>query len=213
MVKFFKYKQIARLAFFGFDDELLNDDSSIYRTKLKGQDFEPINTKKMIFKLDSSIQNIKLGKNARMALESVHLADLFKIDGVDFVKINSGTILLKMKNLNGDCFDSTHKTYGNTLLFTGINGDYTYINTNPDKLYNFSIPSNFLNYGSVEFEIIYHIVDDENIDLPDIYGTFKMFHLTLIIFDENEEDLLLKDTDEVDYKLIKPFNNGIPIYK
>ena len=66
-----------------------------------------------------------------------------------------------MCNLSGNNWDSNSKSNGNTLLFTCYNNNATYINPNPDILYNFNISSNFLNHGSFEFEIIYNMLKDK----------------------------------------------------
>ena len=93
-MKFYKYKQVARLTFYGYDDELLNNDSSLSNHFLKGGfgDNDVLNTKTMRFKLDSNMQNILLSNNARLVLESVCIPDLFDWDrtGEDWVRDAAG---------------------------------------------------------------------------------------------------------------------------
>ena len=71
-------------------------------------------------------------------------------------------------------------------------------------LYNFSIPQNFFQNGSIQFEITY----------PNFYvvaDIFDRFYISLVVYDVDEQDLLLKDTSDVDYKNFAPhvnFHNG-----
>ena len=64
-MKCFRYKQVARLNFIGYDDELINDASSYYNTKFKMFDNNEINTKLLRFRIDN-LSNIKLSQNAEL---------------------------------------------------------------------------------------------------------------------------------------------------
>ena len=59
--------------------------------------------------------------------------------------------------------------------------------------YNFNISQNFFQNGFIEFQITY-----PGITLAANYLT--RFYISLVVYDVDEEDLLLKDTPEVDYK-------------
>lgn len=216
MVKFFKYKQVARITLFGNDDILLNDVNSIYKTNLKGGFYtDEINTKLMRFKLDGNIQNLQLSKNCKLVLESVFLPNLYDYDNTTHLfgadKKNVGNISLRMKGINNDTFDSMNAN-GDTLIFTYNNKLDTFFNPYPEKLYNFDISSNFLRNGFLDFELIYDMYHGVNIENENI-RSLTFFQISLVIYEENEEELLLKDTDDVNFKLMKPFNNGIPIYR
>jgi len=215
MVKLFKHKQVARITLYGSDDLLLNDANSRYETQLKGGfHTDQINTKRMKFKLDGNIQNLQLSKNCKLVLESVFLPNLFDYDnttgafGAD--KRNLGNISLRMKGINNDTFDSMNAN-ADTLIFTYNNKIDTFFNPNPEKLYNFDISSNFLKNGYLEFEIIYDMYQGQNIENANI-RSLTFFQVSFVIFEEDEEELLSKDTDELNPKLMKPFNNGIPLY-
>ena len=64
-------------------------------------------------------------------------------------------------------------------------------------LYNFSISQNFFQNGYVEIEITY---PDLDIGLESL----DQFYITFVVYDIDEQDLLLKDTPEVDYKNFGP---------
>lgn len=216
MVKFFKYKQVARITLFGNDDILLNDVNSIYKTNLRGGfHTNEMNTKLMRFKLDGNIQNLQLSKNCKLVLESVFLPNLYDYDNTTHLfgadKKNVGNISLRMKGINNDTFDSMNAN-GDTLIFTYNNKLDTFFNPYPEKLYNFDISSNFLRNGFIDFELIYDMYHGVNIENENI-RSLTFFQISLVIYEENEEELLLKDTDDVNSKLMKPFNNGIPLYR
>ena len=216
MVKFFRYKQIARITLFGNDDLLLNDPNSLYKTQLRGGfHTDEVNTKLLRFKIDGNLQNLQLSNNCKLVLESVFMPNLYDYDDAahtfDPDIKNIGNTSLRMKNINNNTFDSMN-AYGNTLIISYNNRQDTFFNPNPEKLYNFVIPSNFLRSGHLEFEIIYDMDHAESINDTHI-RSLSFFQVSFVIYDENEEDLLLKDTDEVNFKLMKPFNNGIPLYQ
>ena len=62
-MKFFRYKQVARLTFMGIDDEYNNVASSYYNTKLKLFNNTEINTKLLRFRINN-LHNIKLSQNS-----------------------------------------------------------------------------------------------------------------------------------------------------
>ena len=125
-MKVYKYKQVARLAFYGSDDELLNNDSSLSNHFLKGGfgDDNVPNTKTMRFKLGSCLKNILLSNNARLVLESAYLPVLFDWDRTanDWLNIadsqTDGPIIVKLKNINGNNWDSSQQSNGNAVLIT-----------------------------------------------------------------------------------------------
>jgi hypothetical protein len=97
------YVQKARLSFLGIDDELKNDDSSIYSTVINSS-FYPVpaavavlgvteyesqkygvaavtftqrtNTKRMRFSLNGALNNINLSNKAKIIIESVTIPNI-----------------------------------------------------------------------------------------------------------------------------------------
>jgi len=74
-MKFFRYKQVARLNFSGIDDELNDVDSSYYNTKQKLFDNDEINTKLLRFRINN-LRDLKLSQNAKIILESLYLPSI-----------------------------------------------------------------------------------------------------------------------------------------
>ena len=66
-MKFFRYKQVARLNFSGIDDELNDVNSSYYNTKFKLFDNDEINTKLLRFRINN-LRDLKLSQNAKIIL-------------------------------------------------------------------------------------------------------------------------------------------------
>ena len=93
-MKFFRYKQVARLNCVGYDDELNNVGSSYYNTKFKLLNNNEINTKLLRFRIDN-LSNIKLSQNAKLILESVFISTVE--DAALDIKHNSN-IILRLKN-------------------------------------------------------------------------------------------------------------------
>jgi hypothetical protein len=51
-----------------------------------------------------------------------------------------------MNNITGNNWDSSNASRGPSIIFSSYNAGYTYINTSPEILCNYSISSNFLNF-------------------------------------------------------------------
>jgi hypothetical protein len=233
-MKFFRYKQVARLTFMGIDDEYNNVASSYYNTKLKLFNNTEINTKLLRFRINN-LHNIKLSRNAKLILESVYLPCVFD-NNLD-VKHDTN-IVLRLKNISGsNCFNSSNDNDSSPIIFShsvqsrpepivrtltttlaGAISTYTnqstninyydtgisFFNPSPDKLYNFTIPNTFTNNTVFEFEITYEMNAGDNIVLADDNELFYKFQCSLIICDVDEEELISNDSNTVDYNKFKP---------
>jgi hypothetical protein len=233
-MKFFRYKQVCRLNFFGIDDECNDIASSYYNTKFKLFNNTEINTKLLRFRIEN-LRDIKLSQNAKLILESVYIPCVINND-LD-IKHNSN-IILRLKNISDTkCFDSSNDNSNSPILFshsvqarcqTVVDTDTTvlavntttynnnifntikydngisFFNPSPDKLYNFTIPNTFTNNSIFEFEIIYDMPVGVNIVQADDRGEFYKFQCSLIICDEDEEDLISNDSNTVNYDKFKP---------
>ena len=124
-MKFFRYKEVARLNFIGTDDEFINVDSSYYNTKFKLFNNTEINTKLMRFRINS-LRDLKLSQNARLILESVFISSVE--DSSLKVKHNSN-VILRLKNLNDTkCHNSWNDNKDCPIIFTlfSIYRDYRF---------------------------------------------------------------------------------------
>jgi hypothetical protein len=233
-MKFFRYKQVARLTFFGMDDEYNNVASSYYNTKFKLFNNTEINTKLLRFRIEN-LRDVKLSQNAKVILESVYIPCVIN-NNLD-IKHNSN-VILRLKNLNNSqCYDSSNDnnnapilfshsvqsrpqtvvdtdttvlavdttTYNNTIynLIKFDNG-ISFFNPSPEKLYNFTIPYTFTNNSIFEFELIYDMQLGVDIVQADDRGEFYKFQCSLIICDEDEEELVSNDSTTVNYDKFKP---------
>ena len=215
-MKFFRYKEVARLNFVGTDDEFINVESSYYNTKFKIFKNTEINTKLMKFRINS-LRDLKLSQNTRLILESVFISSVE--DSSLKVKHNSN-VILRLKNLNdtkchnswndnndcpilfSHCFQSTEIT-GLTVNSFNFERGISFFNTNPDRFYNFVIPSNFTNNTLFDFELLYQMRTDLNLSTAD-RGAFYKFHCSFIICDYDEEELISNDSTIVDYDKYRP---------
>jgi len=217
-MRFLRYKQVCRLMFLGSDDELKNVGSSFYTSQENSINYSgQVNTKLLRFRLDSKMKNIKL-KNPKLVLESVTVKDLYRWDytaktWVNNQSNNNNCVTIRIKNISGDNWDSTQNSEGHMILFRGSGSDVTYINPSPKLLYNFTISENFLQQSAIEFELIYEMDDTVNLNDNtsgnageyDFTKSFEDFYCSLIIYEEEEEELILKDGGNVvDFKRFGP---------
>ena len=204
-MKFIKYKQVARITLYGFDDLLRLNNSSVYTEPINSIFFTnnlaagvPIgnNAKRMRFQI-KGLNNVKLSDNARFCMESINVPILY--DNIYERKSLAQTIV-RMSNLSSiNCFDShgngqtdpviftsqTHPsqqrlgTVTNNVVYSNTDPSPVFYNPYPEVLYNFPISSNFLNNRY-----------------------FDLFHISFIVYDLDEQELLLTSTQDIDFKKI-----------
>ena len=229
-MKFYKYKQLQRMTFFGYDDLNATDTTSFSKTSAQSRTVAtpavapvaavayaagpPIvyaaaavvaapavpavtsDTKILRFNINRLFQT-PLTQNARIVIEQIYLPS-------SGTRPRTGPITVRMNNLNTHSHDSQNKGFNSALIYSSEFSDTIYTNAAPEMLYNFNISQNFFQNGFVEFQITY----------PDIeisMTVLNRFCISLVVYDVDEEDLLLKDTPQVDYKNFGPhfpINNG-----
>ena len=119
-MKFIKYKQVARITFYGFDDLYINNASSVYTEPLKSFRFTNNlaagkNAKRMRFQI-KGLDNVKLSEHARFCLESINVPILY--DNVDDRK-SLGQTIVRMSNLSSiNCFDTHGNGQTDPVIFT-----------------------------------------------------------------------------------------------
>jgi hypothetical protein len=95
--------------------------------------------------------------------------------------------------------------YTNNITDTNkFDNGINFHNPSPDKLCNFIIPNTFTNNTVFEFEIVYDMQVGVNIIQADDRGEFYEFQCSLIIHDQDEEELLSNDSNTVDFNKFKP---------
>ena len=215
-MKFYRYKQLQRLTFFGYDDILHDDVTSFSKKSPQSRTIDipavvyvpavvyaagpPIiyaapaieaesavppvdnDTKLLRFNINRLFQT-PLSQNAKIVIEQLYLPA--------FQASRTGPITIRMNNLNTHSHDSHNNGFNKTLLYTTEAGDAIFENHNPEMLHNFSISQNFFQNGYVEFEIQY---PDNDI----LINSLDRFYITLVVYDIDEQELLLKDTPDVE---------------
>ena len=183
-MKYYRYKQVQRLTFFGYDDIFKSDNASLSKTSAQTTAVNVDNdTKRLRFDVNK-IASVPLSHNALIVLESIYLPT---------VGVRNAPFTVRMNNLNSNSFDSENKGYNSTLVYTNDTTGSTFNNTSNELFYNFSIDQHFFKNGYIDFQITY---PNANI----VLASFTRFYISFVVYDVNEEELLLKDTPEVDFK-------------
>ena len=191
-MKFYRYKQVQRLTFFGVDDIDISDNATLFKTSKQTTDVNVTNdTKRLKFDVNK-IASIPLSQNARIVLESVYLPTLGS---------RNAPATVRMNNLNSNTFDSENKGYNSTLVYTNDTTGSTFNNTSNELFYNFGIDQHFFKNGYIDFQITY---PNANITLT----SFSKFYISFVVYDVNEEELLLKDTPDANFKDFGPHYNN-----
>ena len=225
-MKFIKYKQVARITLYGFDDLNRNNNSSVFTEPLNSFRFSnnavggvPVgnNAKRMRFQI-KGLDNVKLSENARFCMESINVPILYDADDD---RKSIGQTIVRMSNLSSiNCFDShgngqtdpviytaqshtSQQRLGDDtghIIFQNISSAPVFYNPYPEILYNFPISSNFLNNRYIDFTFIMQFMAGDFINLADDQSYFDSFHISFIVYDLDEEELLLTSTQDVDFK-------------
>jgi hypothetical protein len=225
-MKFIKYKQVARITLYGFDDLNRNNNSSVFTEPLNSVYYTQNinagvqvgnNAKRMRFQIQG-LDNVKLSEHARFCIESINVPILY--DNIDDRK-SLGQTIVRMSNLSSiNCFDThgkgntdpviftaqTHPyqqrlgTVANNVIYANTESSPVFYNPYPEILYNFPISSNFLNNRYFDFTFIMQFMPGDSITLADDQQYFDLFHISFIVYDLDEEELLLTSTQDVDFK-------------
>ena len=200
-MKFYRYKQVQRLTLFGYDDILKTNQTSFSKTSPTSVNVA-YDTKRLRFDVNK-IASIQLSQNARIVLESIYLPALF-----DEFGDRHAPVTVRMNNLSSNSYDSDNKGYNTTLIYTTNNFGDQFTNTSNELFYNFSIDQNFFKNGYIDLQITY-----PNIQIADDYEDFidnvlPKFYISFVVYDINEEELLLKDTPDVDYNNFRAHYNN-----
>ena len=225
-MKFIKCKQVARITHYGFDDLYRDNDSSIFTDVLKSEYYTNNlnagvqvgkNAKRLRFQI-KGLDNVKLSENARLCMESINVPMLYDRNN-NFKSL--GLTIVRMSNLSSlNCFDSQGNGQTDPVIFTGqtqitqqkigtiaANGSLqnfspspVFYNPYPEMLYNFPISSNFLNNRYIDLTITLQFTAGDFIDLTNDQEYFDLFHISFIVYDLDEEELLLTSTQDVDFK-------------
>ena len=200
-MKFYRYKQVQRLTFFGYDDILKTDTTSFSKTSPTSVNVA-YDTKRLRFDVNK-IASIQLSQNARIVLESIYLPAL-----LDEFGDRHAPVTVRMNNLSSNSYDSENKGYNTTLIYTCQTTGETFTNTSNELFYNFSIDQNFFKNGYIDLQITYPNIQMGN-DYEDfIDNVLPKFYISFVVYDINEEELLLKDTPDVDYNNFRAHYNN-----
>jgi hypothetical protein len=138
--------QKAKITVLGIDDELKNDETSIYTTEIKSSYFDvpperdpanPLeaividgvsfgmedvnfetrkNTKRYRFNMNTYFNNLKLSSKAKIVIESICIPNVMSESFTQSKCVNN--IVLKMKGINNTCiWDSSTKGRGSSIIF------------------------------------------------------------------------------------------------
>ena len=124
-MKFIKYKQVARITLYGFDDLYRDNNSSVFTEPLNSDYFTGNtnvngvqignNAKRMRFQI-KGLDNVKLSEHARFCIESINVPILY--DNVDDRK-SLGQTIVRMSNLSSiNSFDTHGNGQTDPVIFT-----------------------------------------------------------------------------------------------
>jgi len=218
----------------GVDDELNNVASSYYNTKFKLFNNVEVNTKLLRFRINnlsdvklsqnakivlesiyipSIIDNdLNIKHNSNIILRLKNLSDSKCYDSSNdnnsipiifshSVQSRPQTIATTTTTTLAGAVNTYNNNVGNVNIFdNGI----SFFNPSPDRLYNFTIPNTFTNNSVFEFELIYDMRIGVNIVQADDRGEFYKFQCSLVIYDEDLEELISNDSNTVDFERFKP---------
>ena len=193
-----KYKQVCRIGLFG-DDDINTTTGSQYPA---GGTY--INSKRMRFTLNNSLNDLKLSQNARCIVETCNLTS--------FQNLAGKYILIRLVTSTQDKTCDTKKFLsGNPILISmatqAILGSTNILYNASEFFYNINVPTNIFSQGYIDIELECPSAT-ANIDFI-TSKPLNTFFINLIIVDE--DPILTKDltlAPPIDYN---HYNVNIPI--
>ena len=141
-MKFYRYKQLQRMTFFGHDDLNLADDRSVFKSSAQSDAVIIDDTKIFKFNINRLFQK-QLSQNAKIVIESIYIPTLSTFT------TRGGPITVRMNNINTNAHDSQNKGFNSSLIYHSEDTGFQFNNTNPELFYNFNISNNFFQNGTV----------------------------------------------------------------
>jgi hypothetical protein len=185
------------MTFFGHDDLNLLDVKSVFKTSPQSESGIVDDTKIFKFNINRLFQK-QLSQNAKIVIESIYIPTF------GITANRAGPVTVRMNNINTNAHDSQNKGFNSPLIYHSEDTGFQFNNTNPELFYNFNISNNFFQNGTIEIQVTYPNIELDNTSLV-------RFNISFVVYDIDEQDLLLKDTPDVDYKQFGPqvnFHNG-----
>ena len=207
-MKYIKYKQICRFTFFGTDDELRGNVSSLSKTSSASDAAVESDTKRLRFRF-TPMNSVDLSQFAKIVIESLYMPSVVGATntggaGVPNAILN-GMVTIRTSSLSSvNNFDTENKGNNSLLMFWSYFPNTMWYNNYPETMYNFPVSKSFLQQGQLDLMVTYP-VSAGNVQ------NLEKFAFSVIIYDIDEEDLLLKDTPEWKKEHIRmqyPQNNG-----
>ena len=109
-MKFYRYKQVQRLTFFGYDDVYVDDASTLSKKSPQSITAGVDNDTKLLRFNINRLYRTQLSPNAKIVIESLYLP------GLGGARL--GPITIRMNNLNTHTHDSQNDGLNSTLLYT-----------------------------------------------------------------------------------------------
>ena len=104
-MKFYRYKQVQRLTFFGFDDAYIADVSSLSKKSAQSGAVIVNDTKVMRFDINK-LYHTQLSPTAKIVIESLFIPTFAR----------AGPITIRINNLNTHTHDSQNNGFSSTLI-------------------------------------------------------------------------------------------------
>jgi hypothetical protein len=185
------------MTFFGNDDLNIADSTSLSKTSKESSATYTSDTKTLKFNINRLFQT-QLSQNAKIVIESIYIPTFGTTAN------RAGPVTVRMNNINTHSYDSQNKGFNSPLIYHSEDTGFQFNNTNPELFYNFNISNNFFQNGTIEIQVTYPNIEIDPISLV-------RFNISFVVYDIDEQDLLLKDTADVDFKNFGPqvnFHNG-----
>ena len=160
------------------------------------------NSKRYRFNLNGAFNNIQLGDNAKVTIESVMVPS-------SNIAASLSSTFVRLRDTNDYIYDSEQGMNNNPIIaYTKTTN--VLIESQENEISTFRIPSDFLNKGYVEFDLY---IEDSALN-KDIVFDEPSFIVSLVIFEEDFEETkdLINAPQVVNNPPQKPFNNFYPNY-
>ena len=182
--------------------------SSTYYSKSYKNNGIRLNSKRYRFNLNGAFNNVQLGENAKVAIESVMTPTN---------SLNTSTTsatYVRLRDTNDNIFDTEQGMNNNPIIFTSnqyLTNTFNFYTTNMKESDSFRIPTNFLSKGYIDFDLYIEVL---KVLAANIMFEENNFLVSMVVYEDDFEESkdLITAPQVVEGQQYKLHSNFYPNY-
>ena len=167
-----------------------------------------LNSKRYRFNLNGAFNNLQLGENAKVAIESV----IVPTNSVG--TSTTSTTYVRLRDTNDNIFDTEQGMNNNPIIFVSnqyLTNTYNFTTSSMKETDSFRVPRNFLAKGYIEFDLYIEVL---KVLTANVMFEENNFLVSMVVYEDDFEESkdLITAPQVVEGQQYKLHNNFYPNY-